>query len=203
VRRREGVDARSRAAADMRSAAYIPPAGASPGLLRSTARLRHASISARPAHAGFLGTCRAAPARAQAPACCARVPPPPSADEPLSGVELAAVVLAVPSFPLLAASEAMLVRSGCGLPPGPGGSLGAAEGVAYLVLASVVVWSVVKKVRTGSGLRAGPGGILGAVEGVGFLLAVGGVAAATYVAWRYGGLPNAVPAPGSRCFPVD
>lgn len=113
------------------------------------------------------------------------------------------MALALPSVAIVGISEVALLRSGCGLPPGPGGALGAAEGVGYLVVAGVVVWSAVTKARTGSGLRPGPGGVLGAVEGLAWLVALVGVASAGYVAWHYGGLPNAAPAPGSRCYPVD
>ena len=41
--------------------------------------------------------------------------------------------------------------AGCGLPPGPGGLLGAAEGVSYLVVGGVVLWSLARKLGTGSG----------------------------------------------------
>ena len=45
--------------------------------------------------------------------------------------------------------------AGCGLPPGPGGSLGAAEGVAYLTVGALALWSVVTQLRTGQSLPAG------------------------------------------------
>jgi hypothetical protein len=139
------------------------------------------------------------------PSFCAAPPTPPAdTDTPeLTPTQVLAVVLAAPSFPLLAYSEFKLATSGCGLPPGPGGSLGAAEGLAYLVLGGIVVWSAATKIRTGKGLPAGPGGVLGAVEGVAYLLALVGIAAAGYVAFTYGSLPSAVPLPGSRCFPVE
>jgi hypothetical protein len=139
------------------------------------------------------------------PSSCAAPPTPPTGtDTPkLTPAQVLAVVLAAPSFPLLAYSEFKLATSGCGLPPGPGGSLGAAEGLSYLVLGGIVVWSAATKIRTGKGLPAGPGGVLGAVEGVAYLLALVGIAAAGYVAFTYGSLPSAVPLPGSRCFPVE
>ncbi len=37
--------------------------------------------------------------------------------------------------------------TGCGLPPGPNGLLGAAEGVSYLVVTAIACWSVYNKVR--------------------------------------------------------
>lgn len=63
--------------------------------------------------------------------------------------------------------------AGAGLPPGPGGALGALEGVSYLVVASLVGWSVYTKLKTGSGLPPGPAGLLGAVEGFSFLSVLG------------------------------
>ncbi len=41
--------------------------------------------------------------------------------------------------------------AGCGLPPGPSGLLGAAEGVSYLVVGGVVLWSLATKLSTGRG----------------------------------------------------
>ena len=35
---------------------------------------------------------------------------------------------------------------------GPGGALGALEGVSYLVVAGVFLWSIAKKIKTGTGL---------------------------------------------------
>lgn len=70
-----------------------------------------------------------------------------------------------------------LKNTGCGLPPGPGGAFGAAEGVSYLYVTGLVAWSAVKKVNTGSGLPEGPGGVLGLAEGLAYLCALGGLAA--------------------------
>eukprot|EP00887_Chlorella_sp_A99_P000582 scaffold17.g582.t1 len=79
---------------------------------------------------------------------------------PCSLVHIAAIVLW---------SLYTLKTTGAGLPPGPGGALGAAEGLSYLAVLGVVGWSIATKLRTGSGLPAGPGGVLGAVEGVSYL----------------------------------
>lgn len=46
----------------------------------------------------------------------------------------------------------MLKTTGCGLPAGPGGALGALEGISYLVVAGIFLWSIATKVRTGKGL---------------------------------------------------
>lgn len=109
----------------------------------------------------------------------------------------------MPALPIVAYSEFVLATSGCGLPAGPGGSLGAAEGISYLVVAGVVAASVYSKVTTGKGLPEGPAKLLGAAEGVAYLLVVVGLGVAAYTANVYGGLPNAVPTVGSRCNPLE
>lgn len=95
-------------------------------------------------------------------------------------------------------SEWTLLQTGCGLPPGPGGSLGALEGVSYLLLVGVFGASVQRKVNTGTGLPAGPGGALGAVEGVTFLAVLAGVVVAGLTIVNSGALPSALP--DARCF---
>lgn len=112
----------------------------------------------------------------------------------------------VTALPIVAWSEATLFTTGCGLPAGPGGVLGAAEGISYLVLLGLVGLSVYKKVTTGSGLPAGPKGLVGATEGVAYLLLALGLAEGVYIYFKFGslpdsGMPQAVPPPGSRCDP--
>ena len=51
--------------------------------------------------------------------------------------------------------------TGCGLPAGPFGLIGAAEGISYLVVIGFVAAAVLSKVFTGRGLPAGPLGLLG------------------------------------------
>jgi hypothetical protein len=82
------------------------------------------------------------------------------ADQTLLGVSrtLAALVVLYSEFTLKA--------TGCGLPAGPFGLLGAAEGIGYLAVVGLAGYSLYTKVRTGTGLPAGPGGILGAAEGL-------------------------------------
>ena len=92
--------------------------------------------------------------------------------EPSGGnntVELAAGAAGLASSAIVAWSLYTLNTTGSGLPPGPGGALGAVEGVSYLVVAALVGWSLTTKVRSGSGLPAGPYGLLGAAEGVSYL----------------------------------
>lgn len=114
-----------------------------------------------------------------------------------------AIALSLPALPIVGYSEYVLLTSGCGLPPGPYGLLGAAEGISYLVVAAIVLLSVFSKVKTGSGLPEGPGKLLGASEGVAFLLAFAGVAIAGYTFYKFGSLPSGIPTPGDRCFPVE
>lgn len=62
----------------------------------------------------------------------------------------AAAVLKSPS-----PAVSVFVCAGCGLPPGPSGLLGAAEGVSYLAVGGLVLWSLGRKISTGRGLPAG------------------------------------------------
>lgn len=77
--------------------------------------------------------------------------------------------------PIVLWSEWTLKSTGSGLPPGPGGLLGAAEGVSYLVCLGIVGWSLNTKLRTGSGLKNGPYGLLGAAEGISYLSLLFGI----------------------------
>ena len=99
---------------------------------------------------------------------------------------------------VMAWSLLTLRDTGCGLPPGPLGLVGAAEGVSYLYVLALVAWSAAKKVRTGSGLPEGPGGVLGLAEGLAYLLALAGVAVLVGQVEDFGFLPNAVPVEGGR-----
>jgi len=92
-----------------------------------------------------------------------------------------AVAIAVAGLalsPIVFWSEYTLATTGSGLPPGPGGALGAAEGISYLASVGIVAWSLKTKVQTGSGLPAGPSGLVGAAEGVSYLAVLGGLIAA-------------------------
>ncbi|XWS29309.1 hypothetical protein CRYUN_Cryun24cG0017900 [Craigia yunnanensis] len=80
-------------------------------------------------------------------------------------IEIAAIAGGLVANPVIAWSLYTLKTTGCGLPPGPGGSIGALEGVSYLVVVGIVGWSLYTKAKTGSGLPNGPFGLLGAVEG--------------------------------------
>jgi hypothetical protein len=119
-------------------------------------------------------------------------------------LEAAAAAVAAPALAIVLWSEAALVTTGCGLPAGPGGALGAAEGVGYLVLFGVLGTSVALRLRTGKGLPVGPAGVLAAVEASAYLVTFCGLLATAYVTYKYGLLPGAsLHELGSRCNPVD
>lgn len=101
--------------------------------------------------------------------------PPPTDDADVGTAGLAAIALGLLANPIVLWSEYTLKATGSGLPPGPGGALGAAEGVSYLVILAVVGWSIYTKVSTGTGLPPGPSGLLGAVEGLSYLSLLAGI----------------------------
>ncbi|GAB4848864.1 hypothetical protein Ancab_003658 [Ancistrocladus abbreviatus] len=115
-----------------------------------------------------------------------------------STFEKAAIAGGLVATPVIGWSLYTLKTTGCGLPPGPGGSIGALEGVSYLVVVGIVGWSLYTKAKTGSGLPNGPLGLLGAVEGLSYLclLAILVVFGLEFV--ENGSIPG--PLPGDQCF---
>ncbi|KMT09048.1 hypothetical protein BVRB_6g137520 [Beta vulgaris subsp. vulgaris] len=112
--------------------------------------------------------------------------------------EKAAIVGGLISSPVIGWSLFTLKTTGCGLPPGPGGSIGGLEGVSYLIVIGIVGWSLYTKTKTGSGLPSGPFGLLGAVEGLSYLclLAILLVFGLQFV--EKGSIPG--PLPDDQCF---
>jgi len=96
-------------------------------------------------------------------------------------------------------SEYTLKTTGCGLPAGPGGLVGASEGLSYLGVVGISGYSLYTKIKTGSGLPAGPFGVLGAAEGLSFLAIVAGLVVLGFQILDYGYIPNAVPMEGGMC----
>lgn len=96
-------------------------------------------------------------------------------------------------------SEYTLKTTGCGLPAGPLGLVGAVEGISYLGIVGIAAYSLYTKVRTGSGLPAGPAGVLGAAEGLSFLAIAAGLVVLGFQVLDYGYIPNAVPMEGGMC----
>ncbi|KAG7034154.1 hypothetical protein SDJN02_03881, partial [Cucurbita argyrosperma subsp. argyrosperma] len=112
--------------------------------------------------------------------------------------ETLAIAGGLVATPVIGWSLYTLKTTGCGLPPGPGGSLGALEGVSYLAVVGIVGWSAYTKTKTGSGLPNGPFGLLGAVEGLSYLslLAILVVFGLQY--FEQGYIPG--PLPADQCF---
>ena len=96
-------------------------------------------------------------------------------------------------------SEYTLATTGCGLPAGPFGLYGLAEGISYLGVVGIGGYSAFTKIKTGSGLPAGPAGVLGAAEGLSFLAIVAGLVVLALQVTNYGYIPNAVPMEGGLC----
>ena len=96
-------------------------------------------------------------------------------------------------------SEFTLKTTGCGLPAGPFGAVGAVEGISYLAVIGIAGASLATKAKTGSGLKAGPGGLLGLAEGLAFTAIVVGLVVLAFQFQDYGYLPNAIPVEGGRC----
>mmetsp|Transcript_25925 Transcript_25925/g.34010 ORF Transcript_25925/g.34010 Transcript_25925/m.34010 type:complete len:217 (+) Transcript_25925:85-735(+) len=120
-------------------------------------------------------------------------------DMTLSTIDLAAAVSGVIAVPVVLYSEYVLKTTGCGLPPGPFGLLGALEGISYLAIVGIAGLSVFTKVQTGNGLKPGPFGLLGAIEGITFLTIFLGIFVLFFQIKEYGYIPNAVP--DAKCFP--
>ena len=111
---------------------------------------------------------------------------------------------AVPALvcqPVMYWSLYTLKTTDCGLPAGPFGLFGAAEGISYLIVAGVVVAALVKKATTGSGFEDEEGALplKGLAEGLCFLTAIVGLAVLGAQLLEYGFVPEAVPVEGGRC----
>ncbi|BDA46843.1 probable glucoamylase at N-terminal half [Coccomyxa sp. Obi] len=114
------------------------------------------------------------------------------------GLQVFVGTLALFAVPVVAWSLYTLNTTGCGLPPGPGGALGALEGVSYVTLLGVVAWSIGMKATTSKGLPPGPGGLLGAAEGLSYLSLAAGAVVLVLQVKNYGYVPSALP--DARCF---
>ncbi|DBA66200.1 TPA: hypothetical protein ACH3X2_002580 [Trebouxia sp. C0005] len=112
--------------------------------------------------------------------------------------QLAVGLLGLFAVPVVAWSEYTLRTTGCGLPPGPGGLLGATEGLSYLTVGALAVWSIVTKISTGHSLPKGPAGLLAGAEKLAFTSILAGVAVLGLQVKDYGYIPAALP--DSRCF---
>ncbi|PIN24141.1 hypothetical protein CDL12_03134 [Handroanthus impetiginosus] len=115
-----------------------------------------------------------------------------------STAEAAAITGGLVATPVIGWSLYTLKTTGCGLPPGPGGSIGALEGVSYLVVVGIVAWSLYTKNKTGSGLPNGPFGLLGAVEGLSYLSLLAIIVVFGLQFLEQGSIPG--PLPSDQCF---
>jgi len=91
-----------------------------------------------------------------------------SADDDLSNVKNDSLyqtigIVGVASNIVCDYSLYVLKTTGSGLPAGPYGLEGGLEGISYLAVVGIFIWSITTKVKTGSGLPAGPLGLLGTV----------------------------------------
>ncbi|XP_059642506.1 uncharacterized protein LOC132284407 [Cornus florida] len=121
-----------------------------------------------------------------------------SSESESSTIAKVAIVGGLISTPVIGWSLYTLKTTGCGLPPGPGGSIGALEGVSYLVVVAIVAWSLYTKSKTGSGLPNGPFGLLGAVEGLSYLSLLAIVVVFGLQFFEQGSIPG--PLPSDQCF---
>ncbi|KAE8693280.1 Leucine-rich repeat family protein isoform 1 [Hibiscus syriacus] len=112
--------------------------------------------------------------------------------------EKAAIAGGLVANPVIAWSLYTLKTTGCGLPPGPAGLIGALEGVSYLAVVGIVGWSLYTKAKTGSGLPNGPFGLLGAVEGLSFLSLLAILVVFGLQFLQNGSIPG--PLPSDQCF---
>jgi hypothetical protein len=113
--------------------------------------------------------------------------------------EIALGVVGTTMSVIMLGSEYVLKSTGCGLPAGPYGIFGAAEGISYLGVTALAAFSVYTKVKTGSGLPAGPKGVLGLAEGLSFLAITAGIVVLAFQVLDFGYIPNAVPVEGGLC----
>lgn len=96
-------------------------------------------------------------------------------------------------------SEFVLSQTGCGLPAGPAGLVGATEGLSYLTVLLIVSLSIYSKVTTGKGLPPGPNALLGGAEGLSFLAVAAGLVVLVLQITNFGFIPNAIPMEGGMC----
>ncbi|XP_021824121.1 uncharacterized protein LOC110765333 [Prunus avium] len=137
--------------------------------------------------------------RLQAPAKVLAMAKQTSDDSSSSTIaEKAAIAGGLVSTPVIGWSLYTLKTTGCGLPPGPGGSIGALEGVSYLAVLGIVGWSLYTKTKTGSGLPNGPFGLLGAVEGLSYLSLLSILVVFGLQFFQQGSIPG--PLPSDQCF---
>ncbi|GMH35295.1 hypothetical protein BSKO_03163 [Bryopsis sp. KO-2023] len=91
--------------------------------------------------------------------------------------------------PVVAWSEFTLKTTGCGLVPGPGGLLGALEGVSYLTIMGLAAYFLYRRFSD----RPGPEGAAVLVETATYGTIVGGLVVLALQFQEYGYIPSALP----------
>eukprot|EP00929_Paragymnodinium_shiwhaense_P121570 TRINITY_DN93844_c0_g1_i1.p1 TRINITY_DN93844_c0_g1~~TRINITY_DN93844_c0_g1_i1.p1 ORF type:complete len:199 (-),score=37.19 TRINITY_DN93844_c0_g1_i1:151-747(-) len=97
---------------------------------------------------------------------------------------------------VVAWSEYTLKTTGCGLPAGPLGLLGATEGISYLVVVGLLAYAVYSKLQPG---KREWGTLLEVGSGLSVLAVVAGLIVFYFQIQDYGYVPEAVPTEGGRC----
>lgn len=89
---------------------------------------------------------------------------------------IGSIVVSLSILPYVALSlysTYVLATTGSGIPPGPNGIYGAAEGIATLIVFGVTIWTIVSSLfRGGQGLPAGPLSILRAAQSLSIICVV-------------------------------
>uniref|UniRef100_A0A7S0ZCU9 Uncharacterized protein n=1 Tax=Timspurckia oligopyrenoides TaxID=708627 RepID=A0A7S0ZCU9_9RHOD len=115
--------------------------------------------------------------------------------ENASSIEKAIIGSSALAIPVFTASVVHVGITGCGLPPGPSGIYGGLEGIAFLIIAGIIGYSVTNKIKTGSGLPSGPYALVGASEGISYLLLL-----IYIVEFAYYALAKGAPPGGPQCY---
>ena len=95
-------------------------------------------------------------------------------------------------------SEFVLKTTGCGLPAGPFGLVGAVEGVSYLGVVATCAVAAVDYFSV-DGLEGGDSPTRRLATALGFSALVVGIAVLAFQVMDYGYIPNAVPMEGGMC----
>jgi hypothetical protein len=124
-----------------------------------------------------------------------------------NGSSMLADIAGILASVIVLISEFTLKTTGCGLPAGPFGLVGAVEGISYLTVVGIAAYSIyysnVIIINDNNKLNAGGIGSIGIlsvlVQGLAFLSIIVGLVVLAFQITDYGYIPNAVPMPGGMC----
>ncbi|CAE7650400.1 unnamed protein product [Symbiodinium sp. CCMP2592] len=125
-----------------------------------------------------------------------QVPRPAGADTKDAGEGAVFGAAGIGASLIMAWSEWTLKSTGCGLPAGPFGLLGAAEGISYLAVLGLVGYNIFTR------SQPGPRNWSTALEvasGLAVLVTLAGAVVLYFQIQDYGFIPEAVPTEGGRC----